>query len=759
MGHTYSAHHLAQLARGQGEVLNGDGALVVLKALLQSGTAYLGGYPGAPTSSLIDAMASAYEPVLKPMGIYFEASGSEANAAALLKASIHHPVRGAVNWKVVGTNVAADALAHISTSGVTGGALVIVGEDYGCNSTVLAEETLPYGMKSTMTVLDPKGDLQHLADLVEHAFAISEASQMISVLLLRTRVGNLRGTIRCKDNVPPGFSILHPLEQIRSDINRLPMPPYSQMQERAKAEVRLPAARDYIRRHRLNELRPGADGEIGIISHGMLLNTTLRCLSLMGQADLTGASRIPILNLHVLHPLVPDELVGFMRGKKAVLLVEEGMPALLEEQIRAAAQRAKLSTEIFGKDVLSLAGEYTPEVVLKGLGDFLGEVETLRVAVPAGAPVQASPAGVGAGSSPGGGGRAGARGALPAAAVAAPPTVNGTGSRADEARARAEAILLHRQLAHSFLEHPVAKRTAVFCTGCPERPIFSALKILEREYGRAQYAGDIGCYTMGGLPPFSMSDSTVGMGLGLASANALSRLSTPRAVSFMGDGTFWHSGLTSSIANALYNKQDAVLVIFENFWTAMTGHQENPASHRNIRQEPVGKMDIATALRGVGVEWIDVVNPYDVGDSMRAFRKAFEAGEPGLRVIISRAECRLEQTRRERPLKLRLVDEGKRVETVKLGVDPEVCVGDHSCMRLNGCPSLTVRPGPNPLREDPVATIEPSCAGCGLCGEIAHEAVLCPSFYEVRAIDNPTALDRLRSRVSRALIGLACARA
>ncbi|HWP33971.1 MAG TPA: indolepyruvate ferredoxin oxidoreductase, partial [Thermodesulfobacteriota bacterium] len=399
MGQTYSAHHLAQLRAGRGAVLDGDGALVVLKALLQSGVAYLGGYPGAPTSSLIDAMASAYEPVLKPLGIYFEASGSEANAAALLAASVNHPVRGAVNWKVVGTNVAADALAHVAHAGVTGGALVIVGEDYGCNSTLVAETTLPYAIKSTMVLLDPKGDLQHLADLVEHAFAISEASQMPAMLLLRTRVGNLRGRIRCKDNVPPPVSTLRPLERLTADPARLPLPPQTFAQERAKAERRLPAARAYARRHRLNELRPGADAAFGIISHGMLLNTTLRCLYLMGEADLRGASRIPILNLHLLHPLDPEELAGFMRDKRAVLVVEEGLPALLEEQVRAAAQRAGLGTAIFGKELLSAAGEYTPELVLRGLAGFLAEVERRQVAVPApaGAPLVAEPAGVGAG--------------------------------------------------------------------------------------------------------------------------------------------------------------------------------------------------------------------------------------------------------------------------------------------------------------------------------------------------------------------------
>ncbi|MGH7262824.1 MAG: indolepyruvate ferredoxin oxidoreductase, partial [Candidatus Rokuibacteriota bacterium] len=146
-------------------------------------------------------------------------------------------------------------------------------------------------------------------------------------------------------------------------------------------------------------------------------------------------------------------------------------------------------------------------------------------------------------------------------------------------------------------------------------------------------------------------------------------------------------------------------------------------------------------------------NPYDLRASMKAFRDAMEARGKGLRVIISRAECMLEKQRRSKPERKAALAAGATVEDVKLGVDDELCTGDHSCMRYNGCPSLTVKPGPNPLREDPIATIVTSCVGCGLCGEVAHAAVLCPSFYEAKVVSHPTVWRRARFKVSRALIG------
>src|SRR3989441_8022531 len=121
-----------QLGYGDGQILHGEGILAITKAVLQSGVSYVGGYPGAPVSHLLDVMADANEPLLRPMGIYFEQSGSEASAAALLGASLNYPMRGVVTWKsVVGTNVASDALSHVASAGVVGGALIVIGEDYG----------------------------------------------------------------------------------------------------------------------------------------------------------------------------------------------------------------------------------------------------------------------------------------------------------------------------------------------------------------------------------------------------------------------------------------------------------------------------------------------------------------------------------------------------------------------------------------------------------------------------------------------------
>jgi len=213
------------------------------------------------------------------------------------------------------------------------------------------------------------------------------------------------------------------------------------------------------------------------------------------------------------------------------------------------------------------------------------------------------------------------------------------------------------------------------------------------------------------------------------------------------------SGLTSGVASAVFNRQDSVLVILENFYTSATGQQANPSTGRNARDEAV-PMSIPAALRGVGVKWIRQVNPYRISRMLRVLREALTTREPGLKVVIARGECQLERQRRERPMFARRAREGHRVVKPRFGVDPDVCTGDHSCMRFNGCPSLTLKENPDPLRDDPVAHVDQSCVGCGVCGEVAHTAALCPSFYEARVVENPSLLDRARARVGSALIAL-----
>jgi indolepyruvate ferredoxin oxidoreductase alpha subunit len=249
-----------------------------------------------------------------------------------------------------------------------------------------------------------------------------------------------------------------------------------------------------------------------------------------------------------------------------------------------------------------------------------------------------------------------------------------------------------------------------------------------------------------------MGNTILGYGMGLASSGAVAPAFGKRVVSILGDGGFWHSGLTAGVANAVYNQQDSVLVILENFYTSATGQQANPSSGKNPRGHQV-KMSIAETIKSLGVTWVKIVNPYKVAETLATVKDAMTTAAGGLKVIIARAECQLERQRRVKPQMAAQLAAGARVETARFGVDPDVCTGDKSCMRVNGCPSLTLAESPDPLRDDPVAHVDQSCVGCGLCGEVAHAAVLCPSFYEVCVVHHASVWERALARLRRRIIG------
>lgn len=728
MGRAYPAHEIEQLAKGNGEVIWADGCLAILKALLESGVAYVGGYPGAPVSNLTDAFMDAEDRILKPIGIFVANNVNESSAAAMLRFSINAPVRGAVNWKVVGTNVAADALAHVCSSGVQGGTVIFVGEDYGANSTLVAQKTLPYGYNFGAPVLDPKADLNHLAHLTRLSFALSEACHMPVFFLVRTRVGNMKGWLKVKDNKPPDINLHYRLPHVQNLPDRFPIPPFTQRQEREKWHERIPKAKAFIHKHGINE-RYDHGGRKGVIVHGLLFNVALRSLMRLGEAEVKSpeleavsssgrnsfvvscprphpspisgevAVGLSLLSLHALFPLVEDELAEFLDGKEKVLIVEEGEPSLLEKEIRAIAQQIGWTGHIVRGEFLPTTGELTTDILTEGLAKFLGRNGTSMLTPPLTSPVP-----------------------RPQSPVPL-----------DEAL-------------------PVAPRFPNFCTGCPERPaVLTAVKIFcdKRPDVKLEVVLDIGCYIMGIYYLRDLVAPVTGMGTCLASSLASSFLSKDRTLYVVGDGTFWAQALTTSISNALYHKQDCVVLILENFWTAMTGHQPNPSTKEGER---AGNLDIEATLKGMGAKWVKVVNPYEVGEVVRLLDEAWELSEIGPRFLIARGECMLERSRRERREKEQWVAAGHRVAEARFGVDPLVCVGDHSCLHYNNCPSLSVRPSPNPLKRDWIVQAEQTCVACGLCGSVAHAAKLCPSFYRVEWVRNPSWWERAIFTMRRFLI-------
>jgi indolepyruvate ferredoxin oxidoreductase alpha subunit len=688
---------IEDLRKGEGDVFTGEGILAITKALLECGVGYVGGYQGAPISHLMDVLADAEE-LMSELGVRFEANASEAAAAAMLAASVHYPIRGAVTFKgPVGVNVASDALANLCSSGVNGGALIIVGEDYGEGSSIMQERSHGFAMKSQFWLLDPRPNLPSITRSVEYGFELSEASNTPVMLMVRIRSCHVTGRFKTRENQAPKLTVGDALANPQSDFNRVVLPPMSYVHEQDKINNRRPNAEKFIVENKLNEVFGPNTSNIGIVTQGGMYNGVIRALQRVGLADIYGETSVPIYCLNVTYPLVATEFEQFCKGKEHILVVEEGQPDHIEQNLCSILYKANGTTKVYGKDVLPMAGEYTGNVVLNGITEFLK--------------------------------------------TAAPHLLP------DNIRSPND-----QKYTIPDLSKTVPVRPPGFCTGCPERPIFAGMKLVEQELGKHQITGDIGCHLFGALPPFEIGGATMGYGLGPAANAAFDGGGERRAISILGDGGFWHNGLTSSIGNMVFNNSDSVVVIVDNYYSAATGGQDILSS-RAKNQTKNTNNPIQSALKGIGVKWIRTIDrTYDVAKVRDTVRDALTTNYVGPKVIVASSECMLNKQRRERPQRAAAIKNGTTVKVPRFGVDEDVCTGDHACMRLSGCPSLSLKQTGDRLRDDPVAHVDQTCVGCGNCGEVAEAAVLCPSFYQADVVHNPSAIERWRTKFSQTII-------
>ncbi|MFN7633493.1 MAG: thiamine pyrophosphate-dependent enzyme, partial [Acetobacteraceae bacterium] len=442
-------------------------------------------------------------------------------------------------------------------------------------------------------------DLPTIVRKVEHGVGSSEASNSPAMLELRIRACHVFGSFVAKDNVRPALSFRNPGVPARFDYDRLAHPPVTFKQEADKIARRIPAAIRYLLDHRLNEVLGPSEGDLGIIVQGGLFNALNAELAEAGLSDAFGRLRLPTLVLNVTHPLSPDQIASFCAGRRGVLVVEEGSPDYLEQAIGQILRRAGLSTALHGKDVLPMAGEYAPQVLAAGLAQVLERYGTRWIA----------------------------------------------------ARGMPESAAASRAAAGEALGAPLPARPPGFCTGCPERPVFSAMKLVQQASGPLHVSADIGCHAFATFGPFNQGHTILGYGMSLASAAAVAGTLPQRPVAVMGDGGFWHNGLSTGVSSAVFNRDDAVLLVLDNGYSSATGAQDIPSS----RPKPEGDggrgkgVAIEGALKGVGASWIRTVDSYRVKDMMQALRDALADPVKGLKVIVARGACMRARRRRRKP--------------------------------------------------------------------------------------------------------------
>ncbi|MCR4402690.1 MAG: thiamine pyrophosphate-dependent enzyme [Firmicutes bacterium] len=665
-----------------------SGNEAIARGAYEAGVGVACGYPGTPSTEIIERMKT-FD------GVYVEWSPNEKVAFEVALGAAIAGVRALVAMKHVGLNVAADPLFTAAYTGVNAGLVIVSADDPGMHSSQNEQDNRHYAKFAKIPMLEPS-DSQEAKDFIGLALDISERFDTPVMLRTTTRVSHSSGIVLLGP----------PRARLRLAYKKAPpkyvMVPGNARLRRMEVEARQRAVAEFAESFSQNVIEWNG-ARVGIVASGVAYQYAREILG----------KNASYLKIAMTHP-IPGGMVREFASRVERLYVVEELDPFLEEQIRA------MGLTVTGKACLPATGELTPEIVRRALteegvlpGSMERAAESAEERAAEGAREglrEGAREGAGEGAGEGEAGNAPERAADRIAL--APPAVSDEASMVESGET-SEVV-------------SVPARPPVMCPGCPHRGAFYVLKKM-----KTIATGDIGCYTLGASPPLSALDTTICMGASIGNAigfsaaasvagepqaqatagltesgglepdgiRALASGHAPRKpVAVIGDSTFVHSGVTGLI-DAVYNQAQIVVLIMDNGTTAMTGHQDHPATGVTARGSRTHKLSLEALSRACGVDLVAVIDPYDLASMERALRQAMDA--PGPAVVIARRPCVLLPGAKPRR---------------RYRVARERCNACRVCLGL-GCPSIELCDG------RPVI-IEGSCVGCGVCAQIcAHDAI------------------------------------
>ena len=624
-------------------------------AALEAGVRVVAGYPGTPSSELVETVAACVRDG-SAEGVHVEWSTNEKAALELAAGASYAGARALFTCKQMGLNVASDALLSLNYVGVEGGCVVYAADDPGPISSQTEQDTRRFAAFAKVPVLDP-ADVEQGMDMMRAAFELSERYRTPVILRPTTRVCHSSTFVEVAEHTQAGpakgFSkddsrwVIFPARAYRGhcEINeRLEMiaregsgefAGTGAVSEPAGAPPTTPSGRPAADLSRFNPIEQHGDApRLGIVCGGVSCAYAREALSMLAARTPLPAYRF--MQVGTPFPFPEGRADRFAEGLERIIVFEELDSVLEDELVRLMGLRAARGAQVARVEgrrsgAARAAGENDVDDILARLAAFLGVAQ---------------------------------------AAVA------GTPSAADGLPA---------------LTLPV--RPPVLCPGCPHRGAFYACKrAVKKLRVRATFSGDIGCYTLGNARPLDAVDTCLCMGAGITMAQGLG-VAEPgvKQLAFVGDSTFFASGLTG-VANAAFNRHDVTVCVLDNSTTAMTGGQPHPGTGSPLMGGEPHPLSIEAALEALGVQCIEHANPQRIDESVAAVERAvaFE----GLSAVVFRAQC---------------VNVAPRGEA--LAVDAKACVGCRRCINEIGCPSI----GFDGVRAFVDASL---CNGCGLCAQL-----------------------------------------
>jgi indolepyruvate ferredoxin oxidoreductase alpha subunit len=630
-------HHFLTLSHPRGmplsskRILMGNEAIAL--AAMQAGVQIASGYPGTPSSEVMETIASH----AKQYGIYAEWATNEKVALETAVGAAYSGANAIVTMKQVGLNVASDPLMSLSYIGVKGSLVILVSDDPGPHSSQTEQDTRAFGHFANIPVLDPSTP-QEAYDMTLLAFRLSHEMETPVILRTTTRVSHGCADVITGDIAP----VARDIEGFVKDKRWTIFPKLTAQRHPLLEELQVRLSdrfSGYFRDNSFNSTSRGNNG-IGIAASGV---SYLYAKEATRDYPVT----FSLFKVGTVYPFPEKAALGFLEGITDLIVIEELDP-YLEEQFLQLAGRHHLNVRVHGKKdgCFPVSGEYDVDVIIDGINRAL----------------EGSDANVPALSHP-----------LPAIDPADVP--------------------------------PLPVRAPTLCAGCMHRTVFYAFKkaagrLRSKEGIDSVFSGDIGCYTLGNAQPLNMVDTCLCMGAGISVAAGLSHTqeytSGKRAkqVAFIGDSTFFHSGI-AAVVSAVYNNADITIAVLDNRTTAMTGHQPHPGIGITAVGSPAKIIDIANVLRSCGVSMVRTVEAGSLDECMAAATESMQFEGPS--AIVFRGRCVA-------------VSKG----AGQYVIDKDKCTRCRACVSQLGCPAIfSVSSG--------LPVIQDTCSGCHLCAQV------CPS--------------------------------
>ncbi len=674
-----------------------SGSELLVKGAYEARVALLTGYPGSPVAEFFNA-AQATNQLAREKGILIQIANNEALSAARLVGSQMADIRAVTCMKSVGMHVASDALfmGNISKSAGSGGALVIVGDDPWSESTQVPADSRFLSQHLFMPVMVPSTP-QEIKDWINIGLNLSARAGLYITYLVETQQADGGGVVQVFKNHYPDINTIQRTEIDTSKIplqDRIILPPNTGRKE-VEFKAKFDELHRTIREIKLDIILNDQKGKapFGFITSGLgylYLEHVLEELGLAGK--------FPILKLGIIYPIDPEKIIEFS-GKCENIVVIEEKRAFVETQVKNILDE---KCEVEGKSGRAhVYGRKFPEG-LSGLPETAGLNPSIVME----------------------------------ALIPLIRLIDGKMKSAEITRMDEELSLIQATQAYDI---KIPDRTPTFCPGCPHRDSSSVLLKVKEEFRDPKYMkkehhtkpvdlvfhGDTGCYSMLFLEPNKdLMHNYAGMGMGGGTGAGIDSFITNKQVVFMGDSTFFHSGMIA-ISDSLKHCQDITYIILENKTTAMTGHQAVPSTDEDIMGRPTFIQEIDTILRGMSRGQIRIVR---INPAYReTYRKVLEDTIllDGVKVIIADKECGITYQRRLRREVKKILHEQKFLKReTKINITPEVCEYCLECTKNTGCPGLNIEDtdfGPK------IITDLTTCVADTACTKVKA----CPSFEEV----------------------------